>query len=138
MQKTICFILVIGILAGCLDQTPNAEAALKNSVVEHNTNYSNTQGHPFPALFVQYKTKGNHVFVECIVTGITFRQSDYSKQKVGKIVVWINGKRKSEVDSAAFIIKGLTPGNHKIKLEVVKLNNVPYGLDKEFIVDIPK
>lgn len=89
-----------------------------------------------PSLFVQHKTNGNQVLVECIVNGVSFRESDHSKQKIGKMIVWVDGKRNTEVTSAAFIIKDLRPGGHKIKLEVVKLTNEPYGLTKEFMVNI--
>lgn len=92
----------------------------------------------FPSFHVQHHTKGNQVMVECVVTGISFRESDKTKQKVGKMVLWIDGKKSKEVDSAAFIIRGLSPGSHKLKLEVVKLNNEPYGLIREFMVNIPK
>jgi hypothetical protein len=91
-----------------------------------------------PSFMVQYKTMGKNVFVECILRGISFRESEQTRQKVGKLIVWIDGKRNQEVSTAAFIIKSLPPGNHKVKLEVVNLNNVPYGLTKEFLVNIPK
>ncbi len=91
-----------------------------------------------PSLFVQHEIKGNQVLVECIVNGISFRESDRSQKKVGKLVVWVDGKRKSEVSSAAFIIKGLSPGSHKLKLEMVNLENESYGLAKEFMVNIPR
>lgn len=91
-----------------------------------------------PSFVVHYKIRGKNVFVECVLTGISFRESDQSKQKVGKLLVWIDGMRTKEVTSAAFIMKGLSPGDHKVKLEVVNLNNIPYGLTKEFLVNIPK
>ncbi|MDP4103826.1 MAG: hypothetical protein Q8935_02640 [Bacillota bacterium] len=91
-----------------------------------------------PALFVQYESKGNNVFVECIVTGVTFREKDASNQKAGKMIVWVDGKKSKEVSNAAFIIKDLTSGNHKLKLEVVDLHNKSYGITKEFMVNIPK
>jgi hypothetical protein len=97
---------------------------------------SNNEG--IPALFVQYESKGNNVFVECIVTGVTFREKDQSNRKAGKVIVWVDGKKSQEVSSAAFIIKDLATGNHKLKLEVVDLHNKPYGLTKEFMVNIPK
>lgn len=90
-----------------------------------------------PALFVQYESKGNNVFVECIVTGVTFREKDQSNRKVGKMIVWVDGKKNKEVSTAAFIIKDLATGNHKLKLEVVDLHNKPYGLSKEFMINIP-
>jgi hypothetical protein len=91
-----------------------------------------------PSFFVQSKTNGKDVFVECILTGISFRQSDQNGQKVGKLVIWVDGKRTKEVNAAAFIIKGLPPGEHAVKLEVVDLHNKSYGLTNEFLVNIPK
>lgn len=91
-----------------------------------------------PTFFVQSKTNGKDVFVECILSGISFRQSDHKGQKVGKLVIWVDGKRTKEVNAAAFIIKGLPPGQHEVKLEVVDLNNKSYGLTSEFLVNIPK
>ncbi len=91
-----------------------------------------------PSLFVHHQIKGEQVLIDCIVTGISFRESDHSKEKIGKIVVWIDGKKNTEVNAAAFIIKGFSPGSHRVKLEVVNLNNVSYGITKEFMVNIPR
>jgi hypothetical protein len=91
-----------------------------------------------PSFFVQSSIKGNNVYVECVLSGISFREANQNGQKAGKLVIWLDGKRREEVNSAAFIIKGLSPGEHKVKLEVVDLKNEPYGLIKEFMVNIPK
>lgn len=149
MKKNVQFLIlsmiISGILSGCQMDLPKSEAKLKNGQMDH---YSSIQKEivpafgqnkiDFPSLFVQSETKGNNVFVECILTGISFREADHSKQKIGKMIVWIDGQKKQEVTSAAFIIKGLSPGNHKLKLEVVNLNNESYGLMKEFSVNISK
>ncbi len=90
-----------------------------------------------PSLSVQYVTKGKNVFVECIVTGISFRESDRATQKIGKMLIWVDGRLKQEAGGAAFIIKGLPAGSHHVKLEVVNMKNKPYGLSKEFTVAIP-
>ncbi|MCM3768561.1 hypothetical protein [Neobacillus niacini] len=92
----------------------------------------------FPSLYVNYETKGNQILVECIVGGISFREPEHPGQKTGKIIIWVDGQRRSEEAQAAFIIKGLSPGSHKIRIEVVSLKNEPYGLKKEFLVNIPK
>lgn len=91
-----------------------------------------------PTFNVQHETKGNQVFVECILTGISFRQESRQTQKTAKMVVWIDGVKQSEMNSAVFIIKGLSAGSHRIKLEVFSLENQPMGLAKEFMVNIPK
>jgi hypothetical protein len=138
-------ILIAGILGGCHKDIPEPETKSKlvpagNIQINHSgavpVFYQDSK--EIPALMVQFNTVGKNVFVECILRGISFRESEHTRQKVGKLVVWIDGKRNQEVKTAAFIIKSLPPGNHKVKLEVVDLNNVPYGLTKEFLVNIPK
>lgn len=124
IELTILSILLTGILSGFQ----------KSPVLPIVSKYSENS----PSLYVQSRTKGNNVFVECILSGISFRQSDQHDRKVGKLVIWLDGKRTKEVNSAAFIIKGLPPGEHTVKLEVVDLKNVPYGITKEFLVNIPK
>jgi hypothetical protein len=91
-----------------------------------------------PSLVVQTSIKDKNVYVECILTGISFRQSEQNSKKVGKLVIYVDGKKTDVVNSAAFIIKGLQPGQHGVKLEVVDLKNEPYGIRKEFLVNIPK
>lgn len=91
-----------------------------------------------PALFVHHKLSGRNVLVECILTGISFRESDKPGHKTGKLEVSVDGRKVQEVTSAAFIMKNLPYGSHQIRLEVVDTKNVPYGLSKEFLVNIPK
>jgi hypothetical protein len=124
IELTILSIFFVGILSGFQNSTVSPKIS----------EYSEKA----PSLFVQSRTKGNNVFVECILSGISFRQSDQHNRKVGKLVIWLDGKRTKEVNSAAFIIKGLPPGEHMVKLEVVDLKNVPYGVTTEFLVNIPK
>lgn len=124
MELTILSIFLVSILSGFQGSTASPVFS----------EYSDKA----PSFFVQSKTNGKDVFVECILSGISFRQSDQKGQKVGKLVVWVDGKRTREVNAAAFIIKGLPPGEHEVKLEVVDLHNKSYGLTNEFLVNIPK
>ncbi|WP_342430487.1 hypothetical protein [Neobacillus sp. FSL H8-0543] len=114
-----------------LQITSNLTHAEELPVYQQNTN-------KVPSFTVQHQIKGNDIFVECILTGISFRASDKTRKKVGKLIISIDGKKSQEVASAAFIMKGLSPGEHKVKLEVVNLNNESYGLIKEFLVNIPR
>ncbi|MEH6995135.1 hypothetical protein V7075_20905 [Neobacillus drentensis] len=124
IKLTILSIFLVSILSGF-------QASNVSPVFSENSDKT-------PAFFVQSKTNGKDVFVECILSGISFRQSDQNGQKVGKLVIWVDGKRTKEVYAAAFIIKGLPPGEHEVKLEVVDLHNKSYGLTSEFLVNIPK
>ncbi|WHY79218.1 hypothetical protein QNH20_08825 [Neobacillus sp. WH10] len=145
VQFNILLFLLAGIISGCQKDLPKHETKLK-IVSMDKLSYFHSEIVPvykqslkeIPSLFVHHEIKGKQILVECIINGVSFRESDHSKQKIGKMIVWVDGKKNSEVTSAAFIIKGLSPGVHKLKLEVVKLNNEPYGLTKEFIVNIPR
>ncbi|UII57290.1 hypothetical protein LS684_07575 [Cytobacillus spongiae] len=86
-------------------------------------------------LSVHHHVKGTNLFVECMVKDISFREN--SEKSKGKILLYVDGKKKDEIHTAAFIVKGLTPGTHKIKLEIVKPNNKTLGLKKEFTVIVP-
>jgi hypothetical protein len=132
---------MIGVLTGCNHDIPKPES--KVNAAQINTASLPVEQKPLKqnsnrSLFVQHKIKDGRVFVECILTGISFREQDHAGQDVGKLEVWVDGKKTNEVTSAVFILKDLTPGDHKVKLEVVNLKNEPYGLTKEFLVNIPK
>jgi hypothetical protein len=124
IELTILSIFLVGILSGFQSSTALSDYS----------EYSEVN----PSFFVQSKTKGNNVYVECILSGISFRESDQNGQKVGKLIIWLDGKKTQEVNSAAFIIKGLPPGKHEVKLEVVDLKNKSYGITNVFLVNIPK
>jgi hypothetical protein len=124
IELTILSILLVGILSGFQ----------RTNVISDINDFS--EGNP--SFFVSSKTKGSNVYVECILSGISFRESDRNGQKVGKLIIWLDGKKTKEVNSAAFIIKGLPPGSHEVKLEVVDLENKSYGLTNVFLVNIPK
>jgi hypothetical protein len=135
----------MGVLSGFQKNLSTTEIEQNNGAVDL-TSLNQTGSFPIdnpnskdiPSLIVKHEIKRNLVLIECIVTGISFRETDKSKQKIGKIVVWIDGKKHTEATSAALIIKGLKPGSHKVILEIVNLNNEPYGLANEFMVNIPK
>ncbi len=140
-MRTIYLSLMMLVLmtVGCQKDLPEPEAK-KLMVIPMST--VNT-AHDMPVTIeqssepfkVQHHIRGNSVFVECMLPAITFR--DDSEQKQGKIILYINGVKKEEVTTAAFIIKGLEKGTHRVKLEVVTPNDEPYQLEKEFTVSIP-
>lgn len=132
---------MITILSGCHQDIPRPESVVKAEQIKTTAipvDQETIKQNPTRSLFVQHKIKGSHVFVECILTGISFREQDHAGQEVGKLVVSVDGKKTAEVTSAAFILKNLPPGEHKVKLEVVNLKDKPYGITKEFLVNIPK
>lgn len=142
---TLISIILFGIFIGCQRDLPKPKTEAKilpnkyfHFIHDRNASAAEQEQSEKPKFFVQYETKGNNLFVECFVTGITFRESNESKQKVGKLHVWVDGKKKQDITAAAFVMKNLPIGNHRLRLEVVNLHNEPFGLSKEFIVKIPE
>ncbi len=80
--------------------------------------------------FVKHYIKGKNVFIECIVKGASFRE------KEAKIIVYLDGEKKEEVNHAAFILKGLKPGKHHIKLVLQKEESTKASAYKEFNIEI--
>ena len=107
---------------------------LKNdsSSVAVASSLDSNESEPF---YVKSHVNGKAVFIECIIPSVTFRDTNTNNR--GKILVYVNGKKKEEVSSAAFILKGLPSGTHRVKLKVVKIKDHSYHLQKEFLVTIP-
>ena len=132
----VIFLLLV-CLTGCGQEIPKPElnrelhiGAIEVANLLKVTNHSDT-----PGFSVRHHIKENNVFVQCVLSGISFRNDN--KKKMGKLIVSVDGIKTEEIASPIFIIRGLTPGNHLINLEVVSLENKPYDLSRELIVTIP-
>lgn len=141
MDKKVVLIVVLLLgFVGCSKNIPKPEAKLILNPVQV-VNMSNEipvfQTQNEDRLFVHYFVRGKDLFVECMVPDISFRdQEDVHKPK-GKIRLYVDGHFKEDITSAAFIIKGLNKGSHKIRLQVLRNNNTPYHLEKLIDVNIP-
>jgi len=71
-------------------------------------------GDPF---FISHQVKGNDVYVECRVKGVSFRND------LATIILTVDGKRMDEINHPAFIIKGLQKGSHQTRMK----DNRPIG-----------
>lgn len=123
-------------LTGCHRDIPKPESELEIQPViveaEKVVQVLNQQQSEF---FVRHQIKGKNLFVECMLSDISFR--DDNNKKTGKLLLYVNGQKTEEIHSPVFIVKGLPKGNHQIKIEVVTLQNKSYSLKKEFNVTIP-
>lgn len=86
---------------------------------------------------VKHFIKGNDVYVECMILNFSFRNTEKRSNQTGKMLVYVNGKKKQEISSAAFIIKDLNPGNHRITLQIINGKGQMTSLKKEFVITIP-
>lgn len=87
-------------------------------------------------LKIMHLVKGNNVYIECIVPGMSFVSDKGTENKEGYIQLYINGKKLMKYQRAAFVIKDLPKGNHDIKLEFIYRHNQSSRVAKEFSVHI--
>lgn len=86
---------------------------------------------------VRHHVNGNNVYVECYIPNFTFNgQKQSKKEGEGHLMVFVDGKKMSDIYSAAFVIKGLAKGNHLIKVELAYNDSTSYKLSKEWKVNI--
>ena len=135
----VCIVCLFMIAAGCQKDIPEPETRISVQPISFNMKSSdipvfNVESNSNDPFYVGYEVVGRNVLIECIVQGITFRES--ADNMKGKIILYVDGKKKEEINSAAFIVRALPPGKHLLKLEVVKENDPSVIMKKEFSVQI--
>jgi hypothetical protein len=84
---------------------------------------------------IRHIVQENDVFVECMVPGVSFTGATKGARR-GKIVVFIDGFRKAEYHTAAFIMKDVPKGSHLVKVEIYNQKNKSFGISRNFYVTI--
>jgi hypothetical protein len=136
MKKLLALITVIAAVfsAGCGKDMPEPEAkAFQIGDFAARDISAAGPADDESSFFVKHTIQGRDLYIDCIVTGISFRESAGDEQ--GKILLYADGKKIREVQAASFSVKGLESGTHKIKLKVVSKERAD-GLQKEFTVNI--
>ncbi|WP_445488457.1 hypothetical protein [Niallia sp. 03133] len=134
----ITSIPVVFLLFACSDDIPDPKVKPKTeSAHEHRIPLQAVQASSASnnrEFSVKHIVKGNAVYIECKTTSVSFRKN--SEKKQAKIILKVDHRLVNEYRSAAFVVRNLKPGNHKISLEVVNEANESYHLGKEFMVTI--
>ncbi len=78
--------------------------------------------------------KGNSVYVECYLKNYGFSESN--PEQLATVSVFIDNQKKVDMKTAAFIVKDVPNGMHKIKLEILNGAGEKTGLQKEIEVHI--
>jgi hypothetical protein len=136
VKRLLTMIIVGAVLAaGCSKDLPEPEASAfeVGDIRARNISAAGLEEEEIP-LFVKHTVQGRDLYIDCIVTGISFRESAGEQQ--GKILLYADGKKVREVHAASFSVKGLESGPHKIKLKIVSKSGTA-GAEKEFTVRIP-
>ncbi|WP_102347053.1 hypothetical protein [Bacillus sp. Marseille-P3661] len=98
-----------------------------------------SKSNPYP-MTVREEVRDNNVYVECVISNFTFSKRNEkvaNKQGTGYIKLYLNNQKIDDIYTAAFIMKGLPKGVHRVKLELVNNDGTPYGVEKEFEVTVP-
>lgn len=87
---------------------------------------------------IRHHVKDRNVYIEVVISPFQFKKPTQSKKVNGEghVHLFLNGKKVDEIYQAAFIVKGLPPGKHQLKVEIVHNDHSPYPIAKEFDVDI--
>jgi hypothetical protein len=127
--KLITAALFVSLLAACTNQKPEPET-IGEAIPTVSAQSNQT-------LHVKHAVKGKDVFVECVVGHFSFKKgAKRNMEGEGHIAVYVNGQKVHEVFTAAFVLRGLPTGKHKINLELVHNDGSPYGVSHEFEVNI--
>jgi hypothetical protein len=120
----ICMIMLL-LAGGCAQKLPEPESLKAKASEEGIQNQ----------LRVHRYIKGNALYIECFAPAVTFSGMSREKTK-GKIHVYMDGQFHSEYHTAAFIVKDMPKGVHKMKVAIVHPDGKSLGLSEQFTVTI--
>ncbi|MEY8189274.1 hypothetical protein AB4X15_06270 [Peribacillus simplex] len=137
MRKLILALTVLVAAAGCGKKIPepeNSGVAMQGvSTVTAATTVSSIRNSD-EDFRVKTFVKGSSVYVECYLKNYGFSVSN--PEQLATVSVSIDNQKKVNMKTAAFILKDVPNGMHKIKLEVLNGSGEKTGLQKEIEVHI--
>ncbi|MBB6443719.1 hypothetical protein [Bacillus benzoevorans] len=122
--------MILMMLSACQKDIPEPETKKFVILQEAAVQASGLTIESNDSFVVKHQVRGSDVYFECMVKGTSFRNGG------AKIILYIDGKRTKEVNNAAFIVKGLNKGMHKIKLELKAANQQTALAEKVMDIEI--
>ncbi|WP_148357026.1 hypothetical protein [Peribacillus simplex] len=137
MRKLILALTVLVAVSGCGKKIPepeNSGVAMQGvSTLKAATTVSRIRNSD-EDFRVKTFVKGNSVYVECYLKNYGFSESN--PEQLATVSVFIDNQKKVDMKTAAFILKDVPNGMHKIKLEILNGSGEKTGLQKEIEVHI--
>ncbi|MBO0997000.1 hypothetical protein IOC57_04380 [Bacillus sp. SD075] len=137
MRKLILALTVLMAASGCGKKIPepeNSGVAMQGvSTLKAATTVSSIQNSN-EDFRVKTFVKGNSVYVECYLKNYGFSESNSGQ--LATVSVSIDNQKTVDMKTAAFILKDVPNGMHKIKLEILNGSGEKTGLQKEIEVHI--
>lgn len=141
MKRLYAFVLLLFVLTGCVEDKPRPEGKLE-IVPLHVTNVLNdsvevvSQQHD-ESINIKHHIRNQNVYVECYIPNFTFKEKRGNKVKgEGHLILHVDGEKVDDMNTAAFIVKGLEKGVHEMSVEVVHNDSTSYNLKKTWNVTI--
>ncbi|KKI93958.1 hypothetical protein WQ54_01530 [Bacillus sp. SA1-12] len=89
------------------------------------------------SFMIKHHVRNRSVYVECYIPNFKFKKTGGNKVAgEGHLSVYVDGKKVDDMNTAAFVVKGLEPGNHVMTVEVVHNDSSSYNLKKTLEVNI--
>ncbi|MDM5357895.1 hypothetical protein ACDZ29_18190 [Peribacillus sp. RS7] len=137
MRKLILVLTVLMAASGCGKKIPepeNSEVAIQDVTAHKAATTVSSIRNSDEDFRVKTFVKGNSVYVECYLKNYGF--SEANSEQLATVSVFIDNQKKVDKRTAAFILKDVPNGMHKIKLEILNGSGEKTGLQKEFEVHI--
>lgn len=141
MKRLVIMFLILSITTGCVEDKPRPEGnveILPLQVVNHTAQAVEVINQQQKMnLTVKHHVRDQNVYVECYIPSFTFKEKGGKKVNgEGHIRVSVDGEKMNDINTAAFVVKGLDRGRHEILLEVVHNDLTTYNMKKSWNVTI--
>ncbi|WP_299086923.1 hypothetical protein [uncultured Metabacillus sp.] len=141
MKRLLALFVIILCLSGCTEDKPRPEgsvnvipiqiADVSKDAIEVVSQKSQS---PFT---IKHHVRNRAVYVECYIPNFIFKEAGGKKVAgEGHLTVYVDGKKVDDMNTAAFVVRGLEQGNHIITVEVVHNDSSSYNLKKTWEVTI--
>jgi hypothetical protein len=141
MKRLLALVFILIGMTGCVEDKPRPEGNVI-LVPLHVTNVSNdvvevVSQSQLASLNIKHYVRNKDVYVECYIPNFSFKEKGGNKVSgEGHIEVSVDGKKIDDMNTAAFIVKGLDRGVHEMMVEVVHNDSTTYDLKKIWTVSI--
>jgi hypothetical protein len=141
MKRLLTFGFLCFLLTGCTEDKPKPEGKVEVfplQVSNINRNVVEVVSQKQNSTFtIKHHVRNQNLYVECYIPHFTFKEKGGKKVNgEGYIVVYVDGKKVDDMNTAAFIVKGLDKGIHDMTIEVFHNDSSSYNLKKSWKVTI--
>jgi hypothetical protein len=141
MKRLLTLVFILIGMAGCVEDKPRPEGSVKlvplNVMNVSNDVVEVVSQNQLASLNIKHYVRNKDVYVECYIPNFSFKEKGGNKVSgEGHIEVFVDGKKIDDMNTAAFIVRGLDRGVHEMMVEVVHNDSTTYDLKKTWTISI--